>query len=158
MHAGSSSPTRDRTQAPCIGSMESYPLDHQGSPPHPCFRHRSCMMLCWTPQAKFHLKICLVWSAQNFEYQEISNENLEFLLLLQNWKVQQEWSAVLLVCNGPKPSRPITAVRHRPFHALFFCRSFKPLIIAFGLVFFCCQCQPQTRARGTSIMALHFGG
>ena len=32
MHAGSSSPTRDRTRAPCIGSMESYPLDHQGSP------------------------------------------------------------------------------------------------------------------------------
>ena len=32
MHAGSSSLTRNRTQAPCIGSMESYPLDHQGSP------------------------------------------------------------------------------------------------------------------------------
>ena len=32
MHAGSSSLTRDRTQVPCIGSVESYPLDHQGSP------------------------------------------------------------------------------------------------------------------------------
>ena len=32
MHAGSSSLTRDRTQTPCIGSTESYPLDHQGSP------------------------------------------------------------------------------------------------------------------------------
>ena len=31
MHAGSSSPTRDWTQAPCIGSVESYPLDHQES-------------------------------------------------------------------------------------------------------------------------------
>ena len=31
MHVGFSSPTRDWTQAPCIGSMESYPLDHQGS-------------------------------------------------------------------------------------------------------------------------------
>ena len=31
MHAGSSSLTRDRTQAPCTGSMDSYPLDHQGS-------------------------------------------------------------------------------------------------------------------------------
>ena len=31
IHAGSSSPTRDRTRAPCIGSTESYPLDHQGS-------------------------------------------------------------------------------------------------------------------------------
>ena len=33
MHAGSSSPTRDRTWAPCTGSSESYPLDHRGSPP-----------------------------------------------------------------------------------------------------------------------------
>ena len=32
MHAGSSSPTREWTQAPCIGNAESYPLDHQGSP------------------------------------------------------------------------------------------------------------------------------
>ena len=32
MHGGSSSPARDRTWAPCIGSVESYPLDHQGSP------------------------------------------------------------------------------------------------------------------------------
>ena len=31
-HAGSSSPTRHRTPVPCIGSVESYPLDHQGSP------------------------------------------------------------------------------------------------------------------------------
>ena len=33
MYAGSSSPTRDWTRAPCIGSAESYPLDHQGRPP-----------------------------------------------------------------------------------------------------------------------------
>ena len=32
MHAGSSSPTRNGTRAPCIGSTESYPLDHKGSP------------------------------------------------------------------------------------------------------------------------------
>ena len=32
MHVGSSSPTRDWTWAPCIRSMESYPLDHEGSP------------------------------------------------------------------------------------------------------------------------------
>ena len=32
MYAGSSSPTMYRSQAPCIGSVESYPLDHQGSP------------------------------------------------------------------------------------------------------------------------------
>ena len=32
MRVGSSSLTRDRTWAPCIGSTEPYPLDHQGSP------------------------------------------------------------------------------------------------------------------------------
>ena len=31
-HVGSSSPTRDQTLVPCIGSTESQPLDHQGSP------------------------------------------------------------------------------------------------------------------------------
>ena len=31
-HAGCSSPTWDRTWAPCIGRAESYPLDPQGSP------------------------------------------------------------------------------------------------------------------------------
>ena len=35
MHAGSSSLIRDQTQAPCIGSVNSYPLDHQGSPKLP---------------------------------------------------------------------------------------------------------------------------
>ena len=29
---GSSFPTRDRTWVPCIGCVESYPLDNQGSP------------------------------------------------------------------------------------------------------------------------------
>ena len=32
MHVGSCSLTRDPTQTSCIGSTESYPLDHQGSP------------------------------------------------------------------------------------------------------------------------------
>ena len=32
LHVGSSSLTWDRTRAPCIGSVESYPLRHQGSP------------------------------------------------------------------------------------------------------------------------------
>ena len=32
MHLGSSSPTRDQTWGPCVGSGESYPLDHQGGP------------------------------------------------------------------------------------------------------------------------------
>ena len=37
MHVGSSSLTRDPTRAPCIGSAESYPLHHQGSPWKPSF-------------------------------------------------------------------------------------------------------------------------
>ena len=35
MRAGSSSSTRDGTRAPCSGSTESHPLDHQGSPSTP---------------------------------------------------------------------------------------------------------------------------
>ena len=38
-HVGSSSPTRDQTQAPCIGSAESYPLDHQGIPSFTLYTH-----------------------------------------------------------------------------------------------------------------------
>ena len=32
MHEGSRSLSREQTWAPCIGSVESYPLDHKGSP------------------------------------------------------------------------------------------------------------------------------
>ena len=32
VHVGSSAPNSDRTWVPCIGSAESYPLNHQGSP------------------------------------------------------------------------------------------------------------------------------
>ena len=39
MHVGSSSPTRERTWAPCIVSSESYPLDHQGSPEKQAFKY-----------------------------------------------------------------------------------------------------------------------
>ena len=44
MHVGSSSSTRDRTWAPCTGSMESYPLDHQGSPK---WVFHIWLLLCW---------------------------------------------------------------------------------------------------------------
>ena len=43
MHVGSSSPTRDRILAPCIGSAESYPLDHRGSPKSVVLSHRGGM-------------------------------------------------------------------------------------------------------------------
>ena len=44
MHAGYSSPTRDQTRAPCIGSTESYPLDHQGSP-YVLFSYSKCFLV-----------------------------------------------------------------------------------------------------------------
>ena len=37
MRVESSSLTRDQTLAPCIGSVESYQLRHQGSPSSPLF-------------------------------------------------------------------------------------------------------------------------
>ena len=40
MHVGSSSSTRDQTQDPCIGSAESYPLDHLGSPQNNALKSR----------------------------------------------------------------------------------------------------------------------
>lgn len=44
----SSSLTRDQTQDPCIGNMESQPLDHQGSPfpVYLCIIFPLCMSLC----------------------------------------------------------------------------------------------------------------
>ena len=35
LYVGYSSPTRDQTWAPCIGSVGSQPLDHQGGPSVP---------------------------------------------------------------------------------------------------------------------------
>ena len=50
MYVGSSSPTRDRTWAPCIGSAGSYPLDHQGSPTTLIFEE-SKQLSCRCPTA-----------------------------------------------------------------------------------------------------------
>ena len=47
-HVGSSSLTRYRTQAPCIGSVESYPLCHQGSPPSLRFYCKQVSLLYFT--------------------------------------------------------------------------------------------------------------
>ena len=49
MHAGSSSPTRDQTWAPCIGSAESYSVDHQGSPWTMCFKMSKPMTINQSP-------------------------------------------------------------------------------------------------------------
>ena len=50
-HVGSGSGTRGRTQAPCIGSVESQPLDRQGSP---------CSELLWYIYFNWRL-ITLQW-------------------------------------------------------------------------------------------------
>ena len=41
LHVGSSSLTRDQTWVPCIGSMQSLPLDHKGSPSAICLSLKS---------------------------------------------------------------------------------------------------------------------
>ena len=46
-HTGSSFLGRDRTQAPCIGSTEAYPLDHQGSPKTCRLFKKMGMLLIW---------------------------------------------------------------------------------------------------------------
>ena len=50
MHAGSSSRTGAQTWALCIGSVESYPLDHQGTPEADIFHehllHLLTLVLC----------------------------------------------------------------------------------------------------------------
>ena len=45
MHVGSSSLTGNLTQAPCLGSVESYPLHHQGSPKKKVFNENSLKSL-----------------------------------------------------------------------------------------------------------------
>ena len=51
MHVGSSFLTRDQTPAPCVGSVESYPLDHQGSPSLSLYSLHSERMFPWKARA-----------------------------------------------------------------------------------------------------------
>lgn len=61
-HAGSSSPVRTRTQPPCIGSSESYPLEHQGSP-QILYKVRKPVEINHSlhPQHTYILTICSTW-------------------------------------------------------------------------------------------------
>ena len=71
-HVGSSSLSRDRTRAPCIGSTESYPLDHQGSPS--VFSSLTQEGCCLPPvqqflgKAQFHLSYDSLGSHSRFKY------------------------------------------------------------------------------------------
>ena len=63
MHAGSSSLTRDRTRAPCIGSTESYPLDYQGS-------RVPCILIGVLPKlTNTNSKILVMIALMSFKYQ-----------------------------------------------------------------------------------------
>ena len=56
MHVGSSSPTRDQTRVPCIGSTESNPLDHREVPSASIFeyeKHVTQICLCRTHYLAF---------------------------------------------------------------------------------------------------------
>ena len=57
MHVGSSSLTRDWTQAPCIGSTESCPLCHQGSPYIDWFSYVKSILHSWD---KSHLLLFIL--------------------------------------------------------------------------------------------------
>ena len=57
-HVGPSSPTRDRTQAPCIGSVASYPLDHQGSPQASVFFFKLINLFLYLFLAALGLSFC----------------------------------------------------------------------------------------------------
>lgn len=56
MHVGSSSPTWAQTQARCVGSMESQPLDHQGSPHIYILKKKKTEHLTWGWAS--HSKLC----------------------------------------------------------------------------------------------------
>ena len=62
LYVGYSSPTRDQTWAPCIGSMESEPLDHQGSPQIQLLKRWSKYMKSLgggTVYCFLHISVCL---------------------------------------------------------------------------------------------------
>ena len=70
MHVGFSSPTRDQTQAPCIGSSESYPLDHQGSPLICMISDKSALILIFVPLYIMYLFLsdCLKVFSMTFDF------------------------------------------------------------------------------------------
>ena len=52
-HVGSSSLTRDGTRAPCVGRMESQPVDHQGRSPSYLYLTQICFTMTSTHQFQF---------------------------------------------------------------------------------------------------------
>ena len=70
MHVGSSSLTRDQTQASCIRSVESYPLRHQGSPYY-------CITLCGIKNI-WHCKKLVILTASDAVWEPGVEERLIF--------------------------------------------------------------------------------
>ena len=75
-HVGSSSLTRGQTLAPCSGSAESYPLDHEGSP-------RTQILYCNVINIELHLcqTIAVHWVLNAPNCPPFVAEALEFELM-----------------------------------------------------------------------------
>ena len=84
MYAGSHSLTRDRTQAPCIGAAESYPLDHQGCPER-AILNNSYPFAEGYPQALVQFTIDKLYGNRNVTRNLLSNINFHYW-----WKVRHK--------------------------------------------------------------------
>ena len=83
MHEGSSSPTRDQTRAPCIGSTEFYPLDHQGVP------------LVYLDTRLVVEQGCFWWSlARNIKYKHYPYFIIEECRAQRCWEICQDYKEV----------------------------------------------------------------
>ena len=80
MHVGSSSQTRARTQAPCTGSADSYPVDHQGSPLFNYLEERQQQNIM---EFIIHIEVKCITTAQRIES---GNEMYCYKILILNEK------------------------------------------------------------------------
>ena len=112
---GFSSLTRDRTQAPCTGSTESQPLDHQGSPHSPIFSsvfvlpNHTFHMVQKTP---FPLDIYFPMCHYNFSKVSLKSQQWPFL-----WKLSAAAAKLLQLCptlcdpiDGNPPGSPVPGI------------------------------------------------
>ena len=84
-HMGSSSLTKPQTRAPCIKSLASQPLDHQGSPLIPVccsdvfsvFYH-STLLLIPKDIRRVHHEKCWAWWSTRFKIARRNNNNLRY--------------------------------------------------------------------------------
>ena len=110
---GSNSLTRDRNQAPCIGSMESYPLDRQGSPHLVILvKHESIVLLTSLKISGPHI------------FQAIEKREHTIFLFLFSLKDQRNSSKVKCM--------PFLLKSRCPFPPFSFRKSQKPTALSFN--------------------------